>query len=58
MNVPTQIICCMRCSSISCDSMHEFEYIPPNSINVFPYKHADYILYYFVPFSMKTYFTV
>ena len=31
MNVPTQI-CCMRYSSISCDSMHEFEYIPPNSI--------------------------
>ena len=30
----TQIICCMRFSSISCDSMHEFEYIPPNSINV------------------------
>ena len=43
MNVPTQI-CCMRCSSINCDSMHEFEYITPNSINVFPYKHADYII--------------
>ena len=40
----TKIICCLRWWAISCDSMHDFEYIPHNIINVFNslYTNADY----------------
>ena len=44
MNVPTQIICCMRCSSISCDSMYELEYMKSNQKSLFTRKNK-FIVY-------------